>query len=307
MSEPHSALYLTDARDLWWNGDFLALLAARAQLGSARRVLDVGAGHGHWTRTVARLVAPGAQVIGIEREPAWVDAAAGGPDVAERTLLFRQGDAERLPFPDGTEADGFDVVTCQTVLIHMADPTAVVREMVRTLKPGGRLLLAEPNNLAENLARLITAPDFDLDDVTAFFRLQALCEKGKHALGLGFNSLGQGLIGLVAGVDVDDVQVWNNDKVSSFARGVDHRARPELVDERRVFDDPRDGGALIWSRADTRRYFDAGGGEAEAFDPLWTSARRAWQRRIEALERGDVGANEGSVFYVLCARKRSTR
>src|SRR3990167_2707638 len=139
--QPHSAQWLSDLRDGWWNTDYLTLVAQRTQLARCRSVLDVGSGHGHWTRTVARLVAEGAEVIGCEREPQWVEKARGGPAVSGRTLSYVQGSAEALPFPDAR----FDLVTCQTVLMHLVDPALAVREMWRALAPGGRLLLCEPN------------------------------------------------------------------------------------------------------------------------------------------------------------------
>jgi len=60
---------------------------------------------------------------------------------------YGMGAAERLPFADAT----FDLVTCQTVLMHIADVAVALTEMVRVLAPGGLLLAAEPNNLAGTL------------------------------------------------------------------------------------------------------------------------------------------------------------
>ncbi|MDP2346008.1 MAG: methyltransferase domain-containing protein [Deltaproteobacteria bacterium] len=201
--EPHSALYLTDARDLYWNSDFLALIATRTNLASARRVLDAGSGLGHWTRTIARLLSPGAEIIGIDREETWVEGARAGAAVDGVQMSFQQGDAQALPFQDAT----FDLVTCQTFLMHVRDPRAVVSEMVRVLRPGGRLLLAEPNNLPTSIGRFVVTPGFDLDTVIAQFKLEAVCEKGKHALGLGYSSLGEGIVGLVDPALVDDIHV----------------------------------------------------------------------------------------------------
>ncbi len=293
--ERHSALYLSDARDLWWNADFLALLAARAGLSKARRVLDVGAGLGHWTRTVARL-SPGAELVGLERDAGWVEQARAPSMQAPAAVSFLQGVAEAIPFDDGA----FDVVTCQTLLIHVKDPRAVVREMLRVLAPGGRLLLAEPNNLAQTAARLVVEPGFDVDDLLATLKLEALCEKGKHALGLGYNSIGEGLAGLLDPGLVDDVQVFNNDKCVVFAPGEDHAARPEVVDQRRLLA----AGPLGWPEDEARRYFVAGGGDPADFAPLCERARRAEERRLRALEDGALATNEGSLFYVLVARKR---
>jgi SAM-dependent methyltransferase len=291
----HSALYLTDARDLWWNQDFLALIGARLKLHQASRVLDVGAGHGHWTRAIAPLVAPGADVVGVERDPRWVERASAGPSVAGRGVRFIQGAAEALAFQDNV----FDVVTCQTLLIHVKEPRAVVQEMLRVLAPGGVLLLVEPNNLA-NLANLVSRPDFDLDDLLAQFRLQAICEKGKHALGLGYNSLGEGLIELVDPAQVRDVAVWNNDRCTVFHPGMPGAGRVELTDERRLVD----GDAVCWPRAETRRYFLAGGGVERDFEALWQRARAAVLHRLEAREQGALATNAGGLFYLLGARKR---
>lgn len=293
---PHSALYLTDVRDLWWNADFLALLARRAGLARARRVLDVGAGQGHWTRTIASLLSPGATVTGLEREPRWLEAARQTPKVNDVALHFDLGEAQALPYADGT----FDVVTCQTLLIHVPDPRAVVDEMLRVLRPGGVLLLVEPNNLAEGVARLVSEPGFDLEGAVAYFRLQALGEKGKHALGKGYNSLGEGLVGLLDPARVTDVDVWNNDKCVVFLPGQPHKDRPELRDERRILDT----GALAWSRDETLGYYLAGGGRPEEFDALWERARGVWRERIERLERGELAGNAGGLFYVLRATRR---
>ena len=253
--EPHSARYLNDTRDLWWNADYLALIAARTGLGEATRVLDCGAGLGHWTRTVARL-AKNADVIGLEREPAWVARASAG---APARVSFCQGDVQALPFADGS----FDVVTCQTLLIHLREPRSAVREMVRVLRRGGRLLLCEPNNLAEGVARLCVLPSFDLDDVAA----------------------------------------WNNDLCMVFAPGESaaaRAARPEIVEEQRMLAD----GGFTWARDEALRYFCAGGGRDDEFEPLLARARRAWACRIDALTRGTLSQNCGGLFYVVSARKR---
>lgn len=297
--EPHSALHLTDVRDLWWNADYLALLAKRAELGSVRQALDVGAGQGHWTRAVARLLPLGASMVGLEREPRWVQVAAGAPPADGAEVTFRQGTAERLPFADGS----FDLVTCQTLLIHVADPRAVVAEMTRVLRPGGRLLLCEPNNIASSVSRLVSAPDLDVDDLVAALTMQARCERGKAALGRGFDSTGETLVSLVDPALVDEVRVWLNDRCTVYAPGSDRRARVELADDRRLLE----AGPLGWSLDDTRRFFVAGGGDEASFDALCERVWRIARARLDALESGRASQNEGGLFYVLCgSRRRST-
>jgi ubiquinone/menaquinone biosynthesis C-methylase UbiE len=53
---------------------------------------------------------------------------------------FLRGDAEQLPFPDGT----FDLVSCQCAFHHLPKPQLVLREMVRVAKPDGRLFIIDP-------------------------------------------------------------------------------------------------------------------------------------------------------------------
>ena len=61
----------------------------------------------------------------------------------------RRGDAERLPYPDGT----FDLVAGHAFLHHLPDPPAALAEMFRVLRPGGVLFVAgEPTLWGDRLA-----------------------------------------------------------------------------------------------------------------------------------------------------------
>jgi ubiquinone/menaquinone biosynthesis C-methylase UbiE len=72
-----------------------------------------------------------------------------GIDLSERMLdlarqrgreaTLAQGDAHSLPFPDAT----FDTVVCTFGLCAIPDPDTAVAEMVRVLRPGGRLVLVD--------------------------------------------------------------------------------------------------------------------------------------------------------------------
>ena len=50
--------------------------------------------------------------------------------------VFDRGDAEQLPYPN----KAFDLVTCQCSLHHMSKPVAALKEIVRVMKPEGRLV-----------------------------------------------------------------------------------------------------------------------------------------------------------------------
>src|ERR1700674_3817231 len=144
--DSHSAEYFGDTRDYWWNPDFLELIGKRLSLDRVRDVLDVGCGVGHWGQLLANVLPGSARVQGVDRDPLWVEKAAARATaygLADR-FSYQVSVAEKLPFADAS----FDLVTCQTVLIHTPDPGAAIDEMVRVARPGGLILAAEPNNIA---------------------------------------------------------------------------------------------------------------------------------------------------------------
>lgn len=109
------------------NNAFVDFLGVRPGM----RVLEVGSGLGILAAAVA---ARGAEVVGVERSPEQIAAAARAPNV---TLV--QGDAHDLDFPNA----GFDLVYARYVLEHVGDPERVLREMRRVARPGARVVACE--------------------------------------------------------------------------------------------------------------------------------------------------------------------
>jgi ubiquinone/menaquinone biosynthesis C-methylase UbiE len=66
---------------------------------------------------------------------------------------FVRGDAQALPFADAT----FDAVYCSAALDLVPDPSAVVTEMVRVLKAGGRIAVATTHEGRSGIAKRISA------------------------------------------------------------------------------------------------------------------------------------------------------
>jgi ubiquinone/menaquinone biosynthesis C-methylase UbiE len=95
------------------------------------RVLDVGCGQGI---DVARYALAGARATGIDLTPRHVELARSHTAALGLEAEILQGDAETLPFPDGT----FDRASSNGVLHHTPDMPAALCEIRRVLRPGGR-------------------------------------------------------------------------------------------------------------------------------------------------------------------------
>ena len=95
------------------------------------RVLDVACGTGVLANTVAGLVEPGGTVTGLDINPGMLDVARR----KNPTLVWKSGRAEELPF----DSESYDAVYCNFGLMFFDDKPRAVQEMVRVLRPGGRL------------------------------------------------------------------------------------------------------------------------------------------------------------------------
>jgi ubiquinone/menaquinone biosynthesis C-methylase UbiE len=137
---------------------FLRFIPVRA--GAA--VLEVGCGTGIIVRDLAGMVGPRGRVVGVDVSRAAVESARrfGRSHPAARRMSFRVADGGQLPF----RAGAFDVTLAVTVMLHVADPLAVVREMARVTRPGGLVALQDQDFGAvvlEHPDRVLTARILD--------------------------------------------------------------------------------------------------------------------------------------------------
>jgi ubiquinone/menaquinone biosynthesis C-methylase UbiE len=114
-------------------------LIERAGIREGQSVLDVAAGAGEPSLTIAETVGPAGSVMCTDAVPAMVEAARSEAERRGLTNMeFRQCPADSLPFP----ANSFDVVVSRLGIMFFPDPVAAVREMLRVLKPHGVLAFA---------------------------------------------------------------------------------------------------------------------------------------------------------------------
>jgi SAM-dependent methyltransferase len=287
-----------DWREQWWNPDFLGLVAARLRFDEVGEVLDVGCGAGHWGRTLLPHLPATTKITGIDREAEFLrlaETTATEREITDR-CSYRTSTAEKLPFDDDT----FDLATCQTLLIHVPDAAAVVREMSRVVRPGGLVLVAEPDNFATTLAMINTTPATPDDEIIALLQFQQVCHRGKFALGEGDEMVGGKLPGLLARLGLEDVRVYNNDKCAALVPPYDAPGqRIDLAEHLRF----REQGAwFTGTRGDSARLYAAGGGDASNFDEVWAMTERWWDRFAASTGDGTFHATRGMLHYLGSGR-----
>jgi SAM-dependent methyltransferase len=132
-------------RTIWTSGDFgriavgfesgAADFIARLELVPGERVLDVACGTGNLTIPAAHA---GARTAGIDIAPALVAQLAARAAAEGLAVDAREGDAEALPFTDGS----FDTVVTMFGAMFAAHPEVAAAELLRVTRSGGRIAMA---------------------------------------------------------------------------------------------------------------------------------------------------------------------
>jgi SAM-dependent methyltransferase len=104
-------------------------------------VLDVGCGTGDSLRLLAERARPGGRVVGVDTSASLLAVGRQRAEAEGWSAEWVHADAAALPFDDGE----FDASLAERVLQHVEDPAAVVGEMRRVTRPGGTVVLAEPD------------------------------------------------------------------------------------------------------------------------------------------------------------------
>jgi arsenite methyltransferase len=120
-------------------------LGEALHLGPTSRVLDVASGQGTSAFFLAKRF--GCEVVGVDYGADMVRRAAETAEaegLADR-VRFERGDAERLPFDDGS----FDAIVCECAFCTFPEKAAAASEFARVLKPGGRVGLSDLTRAAE--------------------------------------------------------------------------------------------------------------------------------------------------------------
>ena len=126
------------------------LLIEALDVRSTELVLDVATGSGNAALAAARR---GCEVVGVDYVPALLDRARRRAEAEGLAIDFRDGDAEALPFADGS----FDVVSSVFGSMFAPDQEKTASELARVARSGGRIGIVAhtPDGFIGNLFKVI--------------------------------------------------------------------------------------------------------------------------------------------------------
>ncbi len=298
--------HIIEQRKFLWEPEYVALLAKWVGFKLGQTVIDVGCGLGYLGTLYWPYFGKGGKYCGVDVSPKLIaqakrlsmDWAKGGK------TEFNVGDSYKLPYPDNSA----DVVMCQTLLMHLADPQKAINEMYRILKPGGAILCKEPDNLSVSMQHALTSmPEFTLEEELFRHKISFIINRGREVLGMGnYNT-------------APFVPLWL--KKAGF-RGIDARMNsypilgippyetPKQEYERNGREkDIKSGKKIKGKRKRTREFkklFMAGGGSVEeyeqylSFDRKYRSREKMYKKQIEEKSYYFFA---GSMFFAIKGHK----
>jgi ubiquinone/menaquinone biosynthesis C-methylase UbiE len=170
-----------EMRSSFYNEEVIDALAERAEVDELSRVVDVGTGTGFVAAGLAPRVT---SVVGVDSSPATLAVAADNLDaLGLDNVRLTEGTVDALPLDD----DSVDAAVANMVLHHAQDPTAMLTEMARVVRPGGMVAITDEVEHTYEWMRTEQADlwlGFAERNVADFFARSRLVEYGYASLGM---------------------------------------------------------------------------------------------------------------------------
>ncbi|HEY4031830.1 MAG TPA: methyltransferase domain-containing protein [Caulobacteraceae bacterium] len=170
-------------------------LLRQAGLRPGMACAEVGAGAGDIAAFLAEAAGPAGRVTALDLDPRFLDFAKGGP------VEVRQADIQSS---HALEPGAFDLIHARFLLVHLERPQQALRTMTAALKPGGVLVLEEPDFRTAASASCNASTRAAVDAVNRaicamYLRMGRDPGFGLHLPGL---TMGEGLDGLTIDIDL---------------------------------------------------------------------------------------------------------
>lgn len=203
--------FIIEQRKRMWLPDTVEKLAKWLDLKQGMKVADIGCGLGYLGWTYWHYFGNNGSYTGIDISEKLIDEAK---EISKEwakggEINFQVGDVYKLNIEDNT----FDVVMCQTLLMHLDKPEQALSEMFRILIPGGIVLCKEPDNYSSGLMQgFSTLSSTSLEEQLTYHKIRYYLTKGRKLLNKGDNTIGNKLPMLLFKAGFTDIDIRGNDK-----------------------------------------------------------------------------------------------
>ena len=301
--EIHSEEWLTDARDYWWNQDYLDLILKRNNLKDITSLADIGCGKGYMTYKLIPLINTIKKCYGADIEEQHIkDARNKSIRFPNISFDFKVQNAENLDIADNS----VDLAVCQTLLLHMQSPLKVIEEMKRITKVGGTVMAIETNNAINSLVansiigNTNTEHIEDVDKTLAKLKYDLIIQKGIFNLNEGYLSIGDYLPKLFVEAGLKDINVSIVDKACSLIPPYDTDEKKARAQEML---DWINNSCAEYNYNQMLKYYIAGGGTTEDFNNLWQIQQDETQKIKEAILNETYIMPGGALMYIVTGKK----
>jgi len=257
--------YLNESREsFFWNEKQFELILKHIGWNTIDSFLDVGCGLGYLTFMMVKFLDRECDILGIDIDPKLIEIANRKENKYNLSnITFETGDIYALKAPNNS----FDFIAEQLTLSHLAKPEGAIKELFRVLKPGGFLLLIEPNNLAMSVVDNSITRNLKIEERLAILSLEMKVQQGKIKLGEGDDNFGDHALELLVKGNMKILDVRLCDKLSP--------AYPpyNLTGKEKLLQFVKNELSPYWKKL-FKRYYIAGGGSSREFEEIWAIKKR---------------------------------
>lgn len=299
----HSEEWINDARQYWWNEDYIDLIIKRLNLENTYSLADIGCGKGYMTFKLLPHLDNLAKCYGRDIEETHINSAKNIASTCnEIDFDFKVASAYDIDIPDNE----VDLTVCQTLLLHLDNPKKAISEMIRITKPGGTVMAIETNNsinslvtnsfVGNNAIEQLDNVEKTLDNL----KYDLLIQKGIVALNEGFISLGDYVPKLFFEAGLKEINVSIVDKACALIPPYDTKEKKARAKE---LLDWINNSEADYDKSQMLKYYLAGGGDEQEFNNIWETKQKDSLRIKQAILDETYIMPGGALMYIVTGKK----
>lgn len=295
FSEDGYIKYLNESRaSLFWDKNQFKLILEHIALEEIHRFLDVGCGLGYLTFLMSGFLNKDCDILGIDIDSKLINIARGNAKKYNLfNILFEVGNTYALK----EKNDSFDFIAAQLVLSHLERPENAIKELLRVLKPGGYLLLIEPNNLAMSVVYNNITKALSIKEKLGLLSFEMKVQQGKIKIGEGYDNYGDHVLELLVkeGLKILDIRLC--DKLDPVYPPFNTLQKEQLINSL------KDELSPYWKNL-FKKYYFAAAGTPDDFEQIW-KLKENINKKVEAaiIDNNYYDIRAGILYSYLAQKK----